>query len=285
MLPTTEQWVTEAIKGSRQALEEVVRRIQDSVYALSLRMLFYPVDAEDATQEILIKVITNLNGFRFEGSFQAWVMRIAANHLKTIRRKKVKNLELTMEKAQEIIDRAEARGWFSQPMEAPEPILEAEMRSACTQALLQALDPEHRLAFVLGAIIEVSSTEGAFIQDISTDAFRKRLSRARKRIKDFLSANCGFFDESKRCNCSGVLAGHMNQGWIDPQRPVFVSASNESENPVNLRQYLKELDELSRISVMFKSVLRKKCSTDFATIVKDLVENKNFRILTDPQIN
>ena len=286
MQTSIEKLISQATQGSREALEEVLHRIQDPVYAIALRMLFHPADAEDATQEILIKVITHLEGFRFEGPFLAWVLRIAANHLKADRKSRVKKMQhMTMDKAQEIIDRAEARGWFARPMEAPEPILEAEMRSACTQALLQALDREHRLAFVLGAIIEVSSTEGAYIQEISPEAFRKRLSRARLRIKDFLSANCGFFGASNRCNCTGVLVGHVQQGWIDPQRPVFVAASGKSENPIRLRSYLKELDELSRITALYKSVLDSKSSTDFAAIVKTLVEEKNYRILSDPQVH
>ena len=191
---------------------------------------------------------------------------------------------MNMEKAQEIIDRAEARGWFSQPMAAPIPFMEAEMRSACTQALLQALDRPHRLAFVLGAVIEVSSMEGAYILDISPAAFRKRLSRARARIKDFLTANCGFFGESNRCKCTSIYSGHVKQGWIDPQRPIFVSTDDESEDPMILRQYLQELDELSRISAFFKSVLDNTGSTDFAAIVKSMVENNDYRILSDPQL-
>ena len=281
-----EELVSRATRGSREALEEIVRRIQDPVYAMALRMLFHPADAEDATQEILIKVITHLESFRFEGAFQAWVLRIAANHLKAARRSRVKKMrDMTMEKAQAIIDRAEARGWFSQPLAAPEPIMEVEMRSACTQALLQALDRDHRLAFILGAVIEVSGNEGGYILNISPEAFRKRLSRARARVKEFLRTNCGFFDASNRCNCAGVLAGHVKQGWIDPKRPVFVSDSANSEDPIQLRNYLRELDELGRITAFYKSVLNKKSNTDFAGIVKTLVEDKNYRILSDPQIN
>ena len=104
-------------------------------------------------------------------------------------------------------------------------------------------------------------------------------------VKNFLSANCGFFDASNRCNCKNVLAGHISQGWIDPQKPVFVNGSEQTQDPIKLRQYLKELDELSRISVMFKSVLTKKCATDFAATLKDMVAENNYRILSDPQIN
>ncbi|NIP54513.1 MAG: RNA polymerase subunit sigma-24, partial [Phycisphaerae bacterium] len=82
----TEQLVKEAVQGSKGALEEIVRRIQKPVYSLSLRMLLNPEDAEDAAQEILITVITNLQGYRFEGPFRAWVLRIAVNKLKAVRK-------------------------------------------------------------------------------------------------------------------------------------------------------------------------------------------------------
>ncbi|MFH1932175.1 MAG: hypothetical protein ABIN18_11380 [Pseudomonadota bacterium] len=44
-------------EGDRTALEELIRRIQDRVYGLSLRMLYHPVDAEDSAQEILLKIV------------------------------------------------------------------------------------------------------------------------------------------------------------------------------------------------------------------------------------
>ena len=46
--------VERAKEGSQDMLEEIIRRIQDGVYGLALRMLFIPADAEDAAQEILL---------------------------------------------------------------------------------------------------------------------------------------------------------------------------------------------------------------------------------------
>ena len=137
METTTEQLVTEAVAGSRESLEEIIRRIQGkAVRPFVADVVPSCEDAEDATQEILIKVITHLKSFRFEGPFNAWVMKIAANHLRSVRKGRVEKRDFTIEKAQGIIDRAEAMGWFSDLPEAPEPVMEVEMRSACTQALL-----------------------------------------------------------------------------------------------------------------------------------------------------
>ena len=67
--PSLEVLVERAKAGDGAALEAVVRAIQDRVYNLAIRMLWHPADAEDATQEILIRVITNLGSFRGESAF------------------------------------------------------------------------------------------------------------------------------------------------------------------------------------------------------------------------
>jgi len=59
-----DQLVEQAREGDEEALEAVVRGIQDRIYNLALRMLWHPSDAEYATQEILLKVITRLSQFR-----------------------------------------------------------------------------------------------------------------------------------------------------------------------------------------------------------------------------
>ena len=55
--------IKQAINGNKNALEHLIASVKDKIYNLSIRYLWNPMDAEDATQEILIKVITNLSTF------------------------------------------------------------------------------------------------------------------------------------------------------------------------------------------------------------------------------
>src|SRR5438445_11408715 len=97
MSQTPEANVKRAQQGDQAALEELIEQIQAKVYGLALRMLWHPEDAKDATQEILLRIVTHLGSFRRESSFQTWVYRIAANHLLGWRKSRLEAQGFTFE--------------------------------------------------------------------------------------------------------------------------------------------------------------------------------------------
>ena len=74
-------WVTRALEGNRDAMENLLRAIRPDIYKLCLRFVMLPQDAEDATQDILLKVSVRLIQFKHNSHFKTWVFRIATNHL------------------------------------------------------------------------------------------------------------------------------------------------------------------------------------------------------------
>ena len=78
--------VLRARSGDRAALEDLVQRHQGWIYNIAVRMLYHPQDAEDATQEILIKVLTRLSSFEGRSSFRTWLYRIVVNHVLNMKR-------------------------------------------------------------------------------------------------------------------------------------------------------------------------------------------------------
>jgi len=84
-----ESLLERARSGDRDSLERLVEQIQGPVYNLALRMLWHPEDARDATQDILIRVITHLGSFRGDSRVQTWVYRVAANYLISARQGRV----------------------------------------------------------------------------------------------------------------------------------------------------------------------------------------------------
>src|SRR3972149_11251638 len=81
--------------GSQAALEELVVRHQSWIYNLALRMVHHPEDAKDATEEVLIKLLTRLSTFEGRSSLRTWLYRITTNHLLNMKRGRAESREIT----------------------------------------------------------------------------------------------------------------------------------------------------------------------------------------------
>jgi len=97
--------VVRARAGDREALEDLIERHQAWIYNIALRMLFHPQDAEDATQEILIKILTRLSSFEGRSSFRTWLYRIVVNHLLNTRRSRVEDPAISFRMYGEELDK------------------------------------------------------------------------------------------------------------------------------------------------------------------------------------
>ncbi|MFE6863237.1 RNA polymerase sigma factor [Nocardia sp. NPDC057668] len=213
--------VARAVAGDRAAVSDVVRLLRDPIYRLALRMVWRPADAEDAGQEILLRVVGSLGTWRGEAKLLTWAYRIGVNYLLNLRRK------TTQEANQVSLDEfgADLRdGLAEQDYRGPEAVLLThEVRLTCTQAMLQCLAREERIAFVLSEIFELSSAEAAWIADITPAAYRKRLERAKKRLGNFLTANCGLANPQAPCRCSRRVDRALHLGRVNPREPVFAA--------------------------------------------------------------
>ncbi|MEV0358399.1 RNA polymerase sigma factor [Nocardia sp. NPDC050697] len=211
--------VARAIGGEVAAVEAVLRRVQDPLYRLALRMTGNRADAEDATQEILLRVLTHLATWRAEAALLTWAYRIGLNHLLNQRRRSPQerggiDLEIFANSLLDGLATAEHRGPEAE-------LLATEVRLQCSQAMLQCLDRAERVGFVLAEVFELSSADAAWILGTTPEAYRKRLQRTKARLGRFLTANCGRVDTRARCRCTRRITAATERGRIDPNRPAF----------------------------------------------------------------
>src|SRR5947199_9307587 len=97
--------VEQARNGDRAALEKLVLRHQAWIYNIAVRMVFQPQDAEEVTQEVLVKAITKLSTFKGESKFRTWLYRIAANHVLNMKRRSAESRVTTFADYGTAIDR------------------------------------------------------------------------------------------------------------------------------------------------------------------------------------
>ncbi len=209
-----------AIDGDRDALDRLVRALQDDVYGLALRMLWNREDAEDATQEILVRAVTRLAQFDFRSKLKTWVYRIAVNYLLDVKKSAVERLHLSFERfGDDLLDGLSSDG----PADAERSLLTEEVKVGCTLGMLQCLDRPHRLAYVLGEIFDLPGTDAAEALAISPDLFRKRLQYARSAIEAFTRSYCGLASEAAACACHRRVPAALRAGRIHPDVSDFAT--------------------------------------------------------------
>jgi DNA-directed RNA polymerase specialized sigma24 family protein len=212
--------VAQARKGDAAALDALVRRHQAFVYNLALRMLYFPAEAEDAAQEILARALAALPRFEGRSSLRTWLYRVAKNHLLNVKRDHKETLTFA----------AYGAGLDATPDEdLPDPaavpvdlrLLVDEARLGCTMAMLLCLEREARLAYVIGEIFGASDAVGAEVLELTRDAFRQRLSRARRDLHGFMNDHCGLVNPENPCRCAKKTQAFMRAGYVDPRSLLF----------------------------------------------------------------
>jgi RNA polymerase sigma factor (sigma-70 family) len=278
--PDLESLAEKAKEGDKDALEGLVRGIQDRIYGLAIRMLYHPADAEDATQEILIKIITHLDGFRGESVFATWAYRVASNHLLTTKRRRAEQWDLTFDKCERRIEKGLSYRGRQSFNEAENDLLFEEMKLACMQALLLCLSREIRMAFILGVVFQTTGIEGGEILDITPESFRQRLSRGRKQISDFMATKCSLVNPKNPCHCERILAFDIEkESVIDPENLLFADHPCHAKKNGQVMNRLQELDELVRVTALFRSDPDYAAPRAFVVIVKKLMDSGRFQLL------
>lgn len=215
--------VESARGGDRESLEKLVLRHQAWVYNIAVRMVFHPQDAEEVTQEVLIKVVTRLSAFRGDCAFRTWLYRIAANHVLNTKRRGGELRPLTFASyAAAINDTPDLDLPDPKSVAVDVPLLVEEAKIGCTTGMLLCLDRKQRFVFTLGEIFGVSDTVGGEVLEMSPDNFRQSLARARRDLYRFMHGQCGLVNADNPCRCPKKTKGFIDRGHVDPAHLLFV---------------------------------------------------------------
>ncbi|MCH4283646.1 MULTISPECIES: RNA polymerase sigma factor [Bacillota] len=270
------KYVEAALEGDSQALETLLIEVKNFIFNLSLRMLGNVHDAQDATQDILIRIMTRLDSFHQESAFTTWVYRLSVNYLINYKKSIFAQHSLSFEFYEQ-----DTKNGFMEKNEAllqgiDEDELAWELRMSCTNVMLQCFDPQTRCIFILGTMFHLDSKIAGELLDMSPDNYRQKLSRAKKKMTKFLGENCGL-TKTGYCDCkkrvSYAIASHrlhpnhlefntlqpLNEQLltdvtnhmveIDKQVPVFEDLPNY-EPPISVEAFMKNLLESDDMKVI-----------------------------------
>ncbi|MEO7424786.1 MAG: hypothetical protein ABI036_06335 [Fibrobacteria bacterium] len=215
----------------------------------------------------ILEVITHLSQFKFESRFETWLFRIVANHVADLRRASpaAKGFTFSVFEEELLSDQIDPS-----QNEADAPDFQAqisEIRLSCTTALLQCLDTEHRLAYVLGEILGCNQGIGSEVLEISPAAFRKRLERAREQVEIFTQKVCGVISENGKCSCPRRLQYAKSCGKVDFTGLPFVSASGSPTDPV---EFIRKIDLVKRTAAHYRLTHQFASPVDYGSLLKSV---------------
>lgn len=255
-----------AVQGDTSALETLLMSVQDQVFTLSLRMLGSIVDAEDAAQEIMIKVICNLSTFRQESAFSTWVYRIAVNTLLSARKTMFSNQQLSFEFMARDIEAGYITAHQEDTKGIDHEILADELKLSCTNVMLQCLKPKNRCIFILGTMFKLDSQTAANILDISSENYRQRLSRSKRKVGDFLKQHCGLIN-GEACSCKKRLGYAIKTHRLDPEHLEY-------REHVRIENFIQNMEKLDEISDVYRDEIRFASHMEVTDFLKKLLKSK-----------
>lgn len=241
-----------AVKGDRNALEQLMAILRDDVYHLALRTLGHPADAEDAAQEALIQIITNLSAFRGEASVRTWAFRIAIRHYMRFRRSRYEALVDGFASIDQVIGMHDRVPPMSLS-ESEAQVLAEEVKWGCLSAILLALNRDERVAWVLAEIFGLSGAEAADVLDVDAATFRKRLQRGRDALTEYMGRTCGLVNEAAACRCKRQIPVHLHFDFIGPDKMFFSRHAARGPAKTLDPERLRGLLDTERVAEVFRS--------------------------------
>jgi RNA polymerase sigma-70 factor (ECF subfamily) len=175
-------------QGDPEAMNDLVNQYEQRLYNFGLRMCGQKEDAEDIIQDTFLSAFRYLDSFREETRLKNWLFKIAANACFRKRRKKKcePDRELSLE---DMVPGEGAAGQYDIPDWDSDPskhLLRGELKHVIDEAVL-ALPPMYRMVFNLRDMEGFSTEETASIMDLTPQAIKTRLHRARLFLRKTIS--------------------------------------------------------------------------------------------------
>lgn len=270
--------IQSCLNGSKQALNTLVENYQGYIFNVALKYFNHIADAEDATQEVLIKVIANLGNYNAsKAQFRTWLYRITFNHFLNAKKAPIEvryesgfenffNAIESSEVVELTLDQENRMKWEIE-----------EAKVACMAGMIMCLDREQRLTYIIGDVFEIDHNLGAEIFEITPDNFRQKLTRARKDLYQWMHNRCGLVNSNNPCRCPKKTKGFIEKGYVNPENFKWHSDfSNRiyelSENSVD--NLLNERDKI--YSNLFKQHPFKNNPITTEKILNEILSNDTF---------
>jgi len=179
-------------KGDINSFEELIKEYKKIAYNIALKMLKNKEDAEDVSQEALIKVYKSINRFNMDSSFKTWLYRIVANTCLDHLRKNKENPISIDQPIRSGHDEFYMDIGDNRP--TPQEVLETKLTQKMVMEAVNELEEDFKTIIILRDINDFSYEEISEILECNIGTVKSRISRGRQKLKEILEKNMAVFN-------------------------------------------------------------------------------------------
>lgn len=185
-MKSNELWLIEQSRqGNVDAFEELIEDYKKVAYNIALRVLRNVEDAEDASQEALIKVFKNIQNFNMQSTFKVWMYRIVVNTCIDFKRKKNINA-ISIDETIDLGGNGQIHREIADESSNPDTLIERNFNNKLINDAVNRLDDDYKTIIILRDIQGFSYSEISEILTCNLGTVKSRLNRARRNLKDIL---------------------------------------------------------------------------------------------------
>jgi len=177
--------ISRFLKGDQEAFGELLAAYEKKIYSICWHFMGNRQDAEDAAQEVILKVYRKLDLFRGEASFSTWLNYVAANTCRDMLRKRKRNQTVSLDSPLETED-GEMDRELASPDDSPETDVINRDLARLVRESLEELKEDHRVILLMREYQDLSYDEIAEILSLNVGTVKSRLSRARRELRDLM---------------------------------------------------------------------------------------------------
>ena len=172
-----------AKSGDRQALAQLVKNNEQTVYNFSFKICRDRDKAEHIMQETFYSMIKSLHQFDGNSKLSTWLYRIVSNHCLMLARKNKSKTFVSIDNDDDLYEDKYTADWSRIPNQN----IENEELKKILDESIDKLSPEYRIVFLLRDVEGISTEETARLTELSVPAVKSRLHRARAFLRKELN--------------------------------------------------------------------------------------------------
>jgi RNA polymerase sigma-70 factor (ECF subfamily) len=210
--------LTRAVSAS---IGEIIESHLGRVYHFCSRMTMSADDAQAAAFETFERAAQGLSDVPVDATaLELWLLKIASF---VMERRLSAAAEVDFDLLDETLRSEDTRTHEVHSLSQPEREFYLwELKQGCMTAVVNCLSPGERVAFVLSSVMSRSDEDAAAALGIKVSAFKVRLSRARKKVGDYLAPRCEHVDPRNPCHCPSRIGIALDKGFIAPPQTAVV---------------------------------------------------------------